>query len=361
MAASTDLTEFVRDALIAGRSREEIAAALRDAGWSQGEIDAGLGAFADHPFLPPVPRPRRSLASRDAFLYALMFLTLGLTAGHLISLVFAVIDIWVPDIGTSSYRILAAEGQIRWAFAVLVLATPLYLWLMRLSDQQNAGEAGAERVPGRRSALRRWLTYLALLVSAVTLLGDAAFVIYRLLAGDATAVFLLKSLTVGIVAAGIFAFYLRDAERGQGRRAVRGFGIGVGGAVLLALAAGFWSIGGPGQARRDRVDMQRLEELSEIAQALTCTRNDGHPAPLPETLTPDSLTGYCPGWAQLTRDSFVDPLTGAPYAYRRLSESRFEICAGFHDATRAAARRSFTFPFNPETGCLSGRVAGRAD
>jgi len=351
MAASSDLTEFVRDALIAGRSREDIAAALADAGWSRADIDAGLGVFADGPFLPPVPRPRRYLASRDAFIYALMFLTLGLTAGHLISLIFAMIDLWVPDIGSSAYRILAAEGQIRWAFAVLVLATPLYLWLMRLSDRQTGDAAGEGR-----SVLRKWLTYLALLISAMTLLGDAVYVIYRLLAGDATLEFILKALSVGAVAAAIFAFYLRDAEWGQGRGSVRWFGAGVAAVVILSLAAGFWSIGGPGQARRDRVDALRLDDLTQIAEVLQCNRQNGGAGPLPETLTLDSLTGHCPGWSNLTGETLVDPLTGAPYAYHRLGETRFEICAGFYDGTRASVRRSLSYPFNATTGCLSGRA-----
>lgn len=352
MAASNDLTDFVRDALQAGHSRDAIDTALTDAGWSRRDITDALAGFADTPFLPPVPRPRRYLASRDAFVYALMFLTLGLTAGHLISLIFAIIDIWLPDIGSSTYRIMAAERQIRWAFAVLVLATPLYLWLMRLATARIEPEAGV-----RRSALRKWLTYLALLISAMALLGDAVYVVYRLLAGDATAEFLLKAATVGSVAAAIFFFYLRDAEWGQDRGPVRWFAIGVAAVVVLSLAIGFWSTGGPGQARRDRVDALRLEDLSQIAQALHCGRNTGQDAaPLPDTLTLDSLTGYCPGWSVLTAETLVDPLTGAPYAYHRLGEQRFEICAGFYDAPRAWARRTLSYPFDTATGCLSGQV-----
>ena len=348
MAANKDLIEFTRDALTAGRSREEIASALEQAGWSARDVEGAMAAFADTPFLPPVPRPRRYLASRDAFLYALMFLTLGLTAGHLISLLFAIIDLWVPQIGNSPYRILSAEGQIRWAFAVLVLSTPLYLWVMRLSDRQEDG--GPDR-----SVLRKWLTYLALLISAMTLLGDAAYVIYRLLAGDATLEFLLKSLTVGGVAAAIFAFYLRDAEWGQGLRPVRWFGISVAATVLLALAAAFWSIGGPGQARRDRVDALRLQDLTNIAQALQCNRDAAGATPLPQSLTLDSLTGHCPGWSNLTAEVLVDALSSTPYSYHRLSDMRFEICAVFFDATRSAARRTLSFPFDAETGCMSGR------
>lgn len=353
MAANKDLTAFVRDALIAGRSRAEIATALSQAGWNPRDIDSALSAFADSSFVPPVPRPHRYLASRDAFLYALMFLTLGLAAGHLISLVFAIIDIWLPDIGLSFYRVLAVEGQIRWAFAVLVLATPLYLWLMRLSDRQIEAQSGPER-----SVLRKWLTYLALLVSAMTLLGDAAYVIYRLLAGDATLEFLLKSLTVGVVAAAIFVFYLRDAEWGQGLRSARWFGIGVGVTVLLALVFGLWSIGGPGQARRDQGDTSRYGALTRISSVLQCRARPANvpPPEPPEVLTIESLLEYCPGHMRLPSDVLLDPVTGVPFSYRRSGAQGFELCADFNNPERAFDRFSWSYPFDPVTGCLRGQA-----
>lgn len=352
MATTKDLTDFVRAALQAGHGRAEIDTALSDAGWSSSDIAEALAAFADGPFLPPVPRPRRYLASRDAFVYALMFLTLGLTAGFLISLIFAIIDLWVPDLGATTYRVMAAEGQIRWAFAVLVLAMPLYLWLMYLTESRIEADAG-----GGRSVLRKWLTYLALLASAMALLGDAINVIYRLLAGDATLEFLLKSITVGVVTAAIFGFYLRDVEWRQGRGPNRWFGVGVAAVVVAALVAGFWSIGGPGQARRDRADALRMEDFAQIARILECSRNNGQATgPLPDVLTRDSLTEYCPGQAILTAETLLDPVSRAPYTYHRVGDHGFRICTTFYDAARAAERRPAFYPFDPDTGCISGQA-----
>ena len=52
------LSEFVGDALIAGRSRDDIRTALSEAGWATKEINAAIGAWAAGDFTPPVPRPR---------------------------------------------------------------------------------------------------------------------------------------------------------------------------------------------------------------------------------------------------------------------------------------------------------------
>ncbi|MGI3186213.1 DUF5671 domain-containing protein [Nioella aestuarii] len=352
MAAIRELIEFTREALSAGRSREEIASALARAGWSRRDIDNALAAFADGPFLPPVPRPRRYLASRDAFLYALMFLALGLTAGHLISLLFAMIDLRVPQYGQTYYRVLAVEGQIRWALSVLVLAMPLFLWLMRLSERHAEGGSALGR-----SALRKWLTYLALLISALTFLGDAAYVIYRLLNGDATQEFLLKSLSVGVVAASIFTYYLRDAEWGQGRVSVRWFGASVAGVVVLAMVGGFWSVGGLEQAQRDQHDTLRYYGLTRISSVLNCNTRSSHtPAPgLPAVLTIEALLEYCPGHTRLPTNALLDPVTGEPFTYRRIASNEFQLCAQFSNPQRAYSRFYWSFPFSASTGCLRGQ------
>ena len=58
MRPADQLATFVAEALKAGRSREEISAALTEAGWTGPEIRAALHAWADTGFVPPVPRPR---------------------------------------------------------------------------------------------------------------------------------------------------------------------------------------------------------------------------------------------------------------------------------------------------------------
>ncbi len=352
MAVSPDLRGFVHDALAAGHGRAEISAALEKAGWTPRDIAEALGTYADAGTLPPVPKPRRYLAAREAFVYALLFIMLALTAGHLISLLFAVIDLWLPETGAYVYRTMMAEGQIRWSVSVLVVTTPLYLWLMRLSARQIEPANGANR-----SALRKWLTYLALLVSAMTLLGDASYVIYRLLQGDATLQFLLKALTVAGIAAAIFGYYLRDVEWSSDQPATMWFGWSVGALVLVSMAGGVWTIGGPQLARFDRMDRLRHDDLSQIATVLQCPRlRDGARPPLPETLSLTGLTEYCPGGNALFSETLTDPETGLPYAYRRIDDSRFEICAEFYDAERAFQRLSWSYPFDPRTGCLTGHT-----
>ena len=204
MAVSKELSRFTRDALSAGKSREEIATALTASGWSASEVSDAMSAWADTPFAPPVPRPQSTVSARDFFIYALMFGVLLFGAIHLVLLLHHLIDRGFDDMG---YR---SSHGIRWAIAVLVVTAPTYLWLTVRERSKLAADPALYR-----SVIRRWMTYLTLLGASGVLLGDLVSVIYAFLSGDFTLQFVLKSLAVGAVSGLIFAYYLADIRKGD--------------------------------------------------------------------------------------------------------------------------------------------------
>ena len=118
-----------------------------------------------------------------------------------------VLDLTLPDPGAEAWSDRRATDRVRWSISILVIAAPVFVWMTLYTRRQLHEDAGR-----RRSLVRKWLTYLALFLSALAFLGDAAFVVYNFLAGEATLRFLLKALTVACVSAAIFIFYLRDVE-----------------------------------------------------------------------------------------------------------------------------------------------------
>lgn len=199
--ADTRLRGFVEAALTAGKSRDEIRAALSAAGWHPEQIGDGLAEFADVPFAVPVPRPRAHLSARDAFLYMLMFGALYVSAFNLGRLLFAFINRAFP---LAPFEATAAAGTIRWTTASLIIAFPLFLWLaVKLSRELAVDPAR------RQSAIRRWLIYLTLLVAAAFIVGDAITLVYSLLSGETTLRFLLKVVVVGAITGVMFGYFLR--------------------------------------------------------------------------------------------------------------------------------------------------------
>lgn len=202
MSSSDEIRDYVRRALEAGQGRDEIRAALERAGWSAPQIDRALGAWADVPGPIPVPRPRATLSAREALVYLVLFAALYMTAWHLGSLVFDLIDTAIPDPADRDYGL---TRSIHWSIAALIVAVPLFLWMSRLANREIAAD------PVRRhSPVRQWLGHITLFLAALFIVGALVTAIFSLLQGELTLRFLLKALTVCTIAAAVFLYYRSD-------------------------------------------------------------------------------------------------------------------------------------------------------
>ena len=206
MAAGTqDLEWFVREALARGASKAEVAEALAAAGWSPEQTRGVVDAYADVAFRVPVPRPRPYLSAREAFLYLVLFATLYLSAWHLGSLLFDLINHAFPDPADPAYKVQSLGRSMRWSVASIVIAFPVFAFVARSLSKELA------RSPVKRlSAVRRWLTYLTLFVAAAVLVGDMITLVYNALGGELTVRFLLKVLVAAAIAGAVFGYYLFD-------------------------------------------------------------------------------------------------------------------------------------------------------
>jgi hypothetical protein len=211
MAAGDELVDFVRDALGRGVSRAQIEEALRTGGWTADQIRGALAAFVDVDFPVPVPRARPYLSAREAFMYLVLFGTLYTSAYYLGDLIFDIINLSFPDPaqeaeGYATYT----QQSMRWSISSLIVAFPGFLYLSWLTERD------VRRDPVKRaSKVRRWLTYLTLFASACALIGDVTTLVYNALGGELTIRFLLKIVTVALIAGTAFIYYLRDLRQDE--------------------------------------------------------------------------------------------------------------------------------------------------
>ena len=208
MASGTqDLDVFVREALAKGAGREAIENALAAAGWPAAQARSALNGYADVEFPVPVPKPRPYLSAREAFLYLVLFATLYLTAYHLGSLLFDLINRAFPDPAMTDFGRQVGRSM-RWSIASVIIAFPVFVYVARYLGRELA------RNPVKRlSAVRRWLTYLTLFLAATVLIGDMITLVYNVLGGELGIRFVLKVLVVAVIAGTIFGYYLWDMRR----------------------------------------------------------------------------------------------------------------------------------------------------
>lgn len=207
MAISDDVLGFVKESLERGLPRAQIEEVLRKAGWTTDQARAALGAFANIEFPVPVPRARPYLSAREAFMYLVLFSTLYVSSYNLGHLLFVFIERAFPDPAVSGFAGSAdyARQAIRWNMSSLIVAFPVFLY-----TSWSTGRALRADPTKRASKIRRWLTYWTLFVASGVLLGDFTTLVYNLLGGELTVRFVLKVLTVGVIAGTAFGYYLWD-------------------------------------------------------------------------------------------------------------------------------------------------------
>jgi hypothetical protein len=154
-----------------------------------------------------VPRPRPYLDAREAFLYLVLFSTLYVSAYHLGSLLFDIVNTIFPDPATASPAAFVRQSM-RWSISSLIVAFPVFVYLSWFVGRDIAADPNK-----RRSRVRRWLTYLTMFVASTVLIGDVISLIYSLLGGELTTRFVWKVLVVAFIAGAIFWYYLSDIRR----------------------------------------------------------------------------------------------------------------------------------------------------
>ena len=332
MATADELTGFVREALALGRSRAEVQEVLLRTGWNRDQVNSALAAYADVDFAIPVPRPKAYLSAREAFFYLLLFSMLYLSAYNVGVLLFERINRSFPDAAVIGYEDYTRQA-VRWALASLIVSFPVFMYLSVIVERS------VQRDPAkRRSNVRRWLMYLTIFLAACVLIGDFITLVYNALGGELTIRFVLKVITIALIAGAVFAYYLSDlrledtkpvTDDARWKRTIAAIALAAAGATVVL---GFTLTGRPAEERARRLDNRRVDDLQRIAEAVN-TYETRHKR-LPSTL--QELSGE-PGM-RLAQDP-----EGSAYEYKVTGAEAFELCATFQRESTAQSRRAGGF------------------
>ncbi len=207
MASKDTLQDFVKAALAEGQSRENISAALTDAGWEKSDVKKALAAFHVTSFPVPVPSKRYSLAARDTVFYLFHFTALYLASFGIIFLGLNILELMLP-LSTDYMSADVVEGRVRYWLAWTIVFTPVYLFVAWKAELRIRRDPLC-----LLSNARQWLTYLTLFVASMTALGDLVALLYGFLQGEMTIRFFLKVIVVGTVSGAVLAYYYYGIRR----------------------------------------------------------------------------------------------------------------------------------------------------
>lgn len=264
--------------------------------------------------------PKRNLP-RDVFLHLLAMVTLYWSAISFITLCWQYVNYFYPDV--LNYGYYDFSGSIRFAISSLIIVFPIFLLVSWFLNKIYAKESQV-----RESKVRKWLIYLTLFVAALVIIGDLVYVINYFIGGDTTPRFLLKALSIIVVAGVVFGYYLDDVRRSAPSKMAKYFAA-VSGAVVLAFVIGaFFIVGSPATARLQQLDQQRVYDLQSIQSQVVNYWQKKQALPTSLKDLSDPISSYM---------APVDPETSQPYEYtvKNAAGLSFELCAEFKTAASA--------------------------
>lgn len=319
MAPNPKISEFIQGAKTAGASEQSIVGILTARGWGEKEVYEALASHYEG--ITGIQVPRRGgtgTAAKDAFFYLLIFSTLATWTVALGWLAFTLIDRWLADaLFSGGYSQAYQNYEITSALAAILVAFPIYLLVSRtvVRDERNHPEK-------LDSSVRKWLTYMALVIAACVFIGDLITALTYLLRGEITSRFLAKAFVVLLISGGVFFYYFggvrKSEEPAAGGGLARDAWMAAASAVIVAVMviSGFLNIGAPQTQRTLRADGKRVQDLYQLSTQINARWNaNGHK--LPGNL------------AELSNVPSADPVTRLPYEYRVKEGSQYELCATF--------------------------------
>lgn len=255
------------------------------------------------------------------------FLSLGVLASLITSvtaflnLVFEALDKKFPDVLNSVYQYGYASysyDAMRGALATVIIAFPIlvtvsYFWKKYIKNGLGTID----------TVIRKWMIYLVLFLSSIVVMIDLITLVRYFVSGEITTRFILKVLTVLVVACLVGIYYIFEI-RAEGMRSRAGLLFALVGSALT-LGVIIWSfsvMGSPATQRALRLDERRVEDLQSIQWQVISywQQKEKLPSQISDIASP--LSGYTLP---------VDPEfeKGTQYEYKATDKLSFELCATF--------------------------------
>ncbi|MCX6798142.1 MAG: DUF5671 domain-containing protein [Candidatus Falkowbacteria bacterium] len=280
--------------------------------------------------------------AKYAFYYLLSFVALIFTSLSVGMILFQIIDKSVVDILNNYASV--SNSTLKFAISALIIAAPVFYIISRLIYRDlKMGELDKD------APLRRWLTYFILLVSSIIILGVFIGVINNFLSGELTWRFILKALTILLIAAAVFSFYFLDLRRkdfsGHNLFLKIYFFISLVVVVAVFTAAWFY-VESPATARAKRLDQMLVSNIYNVENAVNVyfEKNKKLPASLNDLeLNPPIIVG------QTNSEAII---------YNKLSDSGFELCANFRTDSRQDLEPGYVAPVYPASSNFNYHTAG---
>lgn len=273
---------------------------------------------------------KHSSAAKDVFSYLLMIIMLYMGVISFVTLLWQYIEVRFPD--NLNFYFADASGGIRGAISILLIVWPVMMFMSWLIHKDLIKE------PTKKDSwIRRWLLYLTLFLSAMTIVIDLITLTNSFLSGEITTRFILKVVVVLLVAIAVFTYYLWELRRNPANKTTitRIAALLTATIILGSVAGGFFIIGSPVTQRSLRMDEKRVQDLQSIQSQIMNQWTAKGSIPGDLVSLNDPIYGFV---------TPTDPVTHAAYGYQKTGDHAFELCADFEKDSLNSSNPNRTVP-----------------
>lgn len=198
-----EILAFIDSAKKHGMTDDFAVTLLRKSGWPDKRIYQAFSTYYAGALGAPLPKAGGTTeGSRDAFYYLINFIALAIWATALGQIFYVLVAHWFPDAAQSYDYQGTLRNQLSWQVAAVIVAFPIFA-----AAHTAIGRELRRRRDLYDSGIRKWLTYLALVICVVIVALDAIWFIQALLTGQLTIRFVLDTIILLVIGGGIFTYY----------------------------------------------------------------------------------------------------------------------------------------------------------
>lgn len=155
---------------------------------------------------------KQKTSAKDFFLHLLSIVTLYVSAISLGTVLFQVINLYIPDTIGNGYgyypSVTTIKDTLRNALSLVIVFFPVYAGTIVYLAKMYSHD------PHKRDLrVRKWLIYFTLFAAIIIILSSLASLVHTLLGGELTSRFVLKVLTIMGISAGVLGYYGIDIKK----------------------------------------------------------------------------------------------------------------------------------------------------
>lgn len=262
-----------------------------------------------------------SNSAQYAFLYFLSLVALIFTATSIGSIIFQIINKYVVDI-LSNYGNSFQIGAVQFAISAIIIAAPIYYITTNFIQKAlYKGELD------EKSGIRRWLSYLILLIASIIILGYLIGILNSFFQGELTNKFILKAITAILISGMAFDFYFYDINRkkvvGKKNKWIKTFfWISLVVIIITLMSAFIFVFESPSKIRDRRIDDRNSERLGKIDNAV----NNYYDI---EKKMPNNLDELLNRFDYMEIEDFENIQNGKNFQYKVTGDNLYQICTEF--------------------------------